>query len=47
MVFADTVGGAKSSANLYSLIEMAKAANGEPYPSLVALFKKLSLEQDR
>lgn len=43
--FADTVGGANASANLYSLIETAKAkANGiEPYGYLVALFRKLPL----
>jgi transposase len=30
-LFADTVGGANASANLYSLIETAKANNVEPY----------------
>jgi hypothetical protein len=40
-LFADTVGGANASANLYSLIETAKANGIEPYRYLVALFKKL------
>ena len=40
-LFADTVGGANASANLYSLIETAKANNVEPYRYLVALFKRL------
>ncbi|MDM0053742.1 transposase domain-containing protein [Variovorax sp. J22R115] len=44
-LFADTVGGANASANLYSLIETAKANNVEPYRYLVALFKKLPLAQ--
>jgi transposase len=44
-LFADTVGGANASANLYSLIETAKANNIEPYRYLVALFKKLPLAQ--
>lgn len=44
-LFADTVGGANASANLYSLIETAKANNIEPYRYLVALLKKLSLAQ--
>lgn len=44
-LFADTVGGANASANLYSLIETAKASNVEPYRYLVALFKKLPLAQ--
>nr|WP_260685161.1 transposase domain-containing protein [Variovorax sp. KBS0712] len=35
------MGGANASANLYSLIEIAKANNIEPYRYLVALFKKL------
>lgn len=42
-LFADTVGGANASANLYSLIETAKANGVEPYHYLVALFKKLPL----
>jgi len=42
---ADTVGGANASANLYSLIETAKANNIEPYRYLVALFKKPPLAQ--
>lgn len=44
-LFADTVGGANASANLYSLIETAKANNIEPYRYLVALFKQLPLAQ--
>lgn len=44
-LFADTVGGANASANLYSLIETAKANNIEPYRYLAALFKKLPLAQ--
>ena len=44
-LFADTVGGGNASANLYSLIETAKANNIEPYRYLVALFKKLPLAQ--
>lgn len=44
-MFADTVGGANACANLYSLIETAKANNIEPYRYLVALFKKLPLAQ--
>jgi len=37
--------GANASANLYSLIETAKANRIEPYRYLVALFKKLPLAQ--
>lgn len=44
-LFADTVGGANASANLYSLIETAKANGIEPYGYLVALFRKLPLAQ--
>ncbi|WP_371270507.1 transposase domain-containing protein [Variovorax sp. OK202] len=44
-MFADTVGGANASANLYSLIETAKANNVEPYRYRVASFKKLPLAQ--
>jgi hypothetical protein len=44
-LFADTVGGANASANLYSLIETARANDVEPYRYLVALFKKLPLAQ--
>ncbi len=44
-MFADTVGGANASANLYSLIETAKANGIEPYRYLVALFKKLPLAE--
>ena len=39
------MGGANASANLYSLIETAKANGVEPYHYLVALFKKLPLAQ--
>ena len=44
-LFADTVGGANASANLYSLIETAKANGIDPYHYLVALFKRLPLAQ--
>lgn len=40
-LFADTVGGATASANLYSLIETAKANGIEPYQYLCALFAAL------
>ena len=40
-LFADTVGGATASANLYSLIESAKANGIEPYQYLRALFAAL------
>jgi transposase len=40
-LFSDTVGGATASANLYSLIETAKANGIDTYPYLVALFKAL------
>lgn len=40
-LFADTVGGAKASANLYSLIETAKANGIDPYRYLYALFAAL------
>lgn len=40
-LFADTVAGAKASANLYSLIETAKANNVEPYDYLRELFVRL------
>lgn len=40
-LFADTVGGATASANLYSLIETAKANAIEPYQYLRALFAAL------
>ena len=40
-LFADTVGGAAASANLYSLIETAKANGVEPFRYLRALFKEL------
>ena len=44
-LFADTVAGAQASANLYSLIETAKANGVEPYGYLVELFKKLPAAQ--
>lgn len=44
-LFADTVGGAKASAHLYSLIETCKANHIEPYAYLVELFRKLPLAQ--
>jgi transposase len=40
-LFSDTVAGAKASANLYSLIETAKANGIEPYTYLCALFQAL------
>lgn len=40
-LFADTVGGAIASANLYSLVETAKANGIEPYRYLCALFAVL------
>lgn len=42
-LFADTIGGANASANLYSLVETAKANGIEPYLYLVALFTQLPL----
>lgn len=42
-LFADTVGGATASANLYSLIETCKANGIDPYSYLVALFRALPL----
>jgi transposase len=44
-LFCDTVAGAHASANLYSLIETAKANRIEPYRYLVALFKGLPRAQ--
>ena len=41
-LFADTVGGAHASANLYSLIETCKANGVDPYRYLVALFRALA-----
>jgi len=40
-LFADSVGGANASANLYSLIETAKANGVDPYRYLCALFAAL------
>lgn len=40
-LFADTVGGANASANLYSPIETAKANGLDPYRYLCALFAAL------
>jgi transposase len=42
-LFADTVGGANASANLYSLVETCKANRIDPYTYLVDLFRKLPL----
>ena len=42
-LFADTVGGAHASANLYSLIETCKANAVDPYQYLAALFRALPL----
>ena len=40
-LFCDTVAGANASANLYSLIETAKANGIEPYAYLKMLFTEL------
>ncbi|MFM0068850.1 transposase domain-containing protein, partial [Paraburkholderia aspalathi] len=40
-LFADTVGGSKASANLYSFIETCKANGIEPYAYLVNLLGAL------
>ncbi len=40
-LFSDTVSGAKASANLYSLIERAKANGLEPYAYLKLVFTEL------
>jgi transposase len=40
-LFSDTVHGAKASANLYSLIETAKANDLEPYHYLAHVFREL------
>jgi transposase len=40
-LFADTVGGARASANLYSLVETAKANGIEPWAYLRVLFERL------
>jgi hypothetical protein len=42
-LFSDTVAGAKASANLYSLIETAKACAVEPYQYLRHIFARLPL----
>lgn len=42
-LFADTVGGATASANLYSLIETCKANEIEPYQYLIWMFLQLPL----
>jgi hypothetical protein len=44
-LFCDTVAGANASANLYSLVETAKANGVDPYQYLVALFRALPLAQ--
>lgn len=40
-LFSDTVGGARASANLYSLIETCKANDIDPYPYFIAVFRQL------
>jgi len=40
-LFCDTVNGANASANLYSLVETAKANGIEPYGYLKAVFTQL------
>ena len=42
-LFADTVGGANASANLYSLLQTCKVNGVDPYRYLVALFTALPL----
>lgn len=42
-LFADTVAGAHASANLYSLVESAKANGIDPYRYLTWLFQRLPL----
>jgi transposase len=42
-LFADTVGGAQASANLYSLIETCKANRVDPYAYLVKVFGAIPL----
>ena len=44
-LFSATVTGAKASANLYGLIETAKANSVEPYSYLRHVFKELSRAQ--
>jgi len=44
-LFADTPKGAKASANLYSLVETAKANGLEPWRYLDAVFEKLPAAQ--
>ena len=44
-LFSDTVAGAHASANLYSLIETAKANGIEPYRYLRQLFQDLPVAQ--
>lgn len=44
-LFADTVGGANASANLYSLLQTCKVNQVDPYRYLAALFKALPLAQ--
>ncbi len=40
-LFADTVGGAQASANLYSLVQTAKANGLDPYAYLRHLFTEI------
>lgn len=44
-LFSTSVGGAKASANLYSLIETCRANGIEPYRYLTWLFQRLPLAQ--
>ena len=46
-IFADTPKGAKASANLYSLVETAKANGIEPWAYLNAVFSDLPAATDR
>jgi len=40
-LFADTQAGAKASANLYTLVECAKANGIEPHAYLASVYEKL------
>ena len=42
-LFADTQAGAKASANLYTLVECAKANSIEPHAYLAAVYERLPL----
>ncbi|WP_258170734.1 IS66 family transposase, partial [Burkholderia cepacia] len=44
-LFSDTVDGANASANLYTLVESAKANGIDPYRYLTGLFQRLPLAE--